>query len=169
MGYQNWSTPPEFMDWVNSYILASHGRPRIALDACATIDNAKAPQFIGPPECAGQPGYSLIDGLRSSWATHGTVWCNPGFSHCPVWLAKAHKECEAGVRALVLTHACHGSGWFREFLPGVRTVYLINPRINFLPPKGVKPSSNPKDNLLWYFDPGNRPNYPEFVYPPAWR
>jgi hypothetical protein len=170
MGFQNWATPHAFIQWVEREILPTYGFAEFGLDACAEAHNAKAPRFLAPPSndqtlgpnCAG------INGLNASWANYGAVWCNPGFSACCPWLDKAAAEADQGVTSLVLTHACHGARWFRSRLAAATAIYLINPRINFLPPEGVTPSSNNRDSYLWIFDAQNCSDE-KFIYPNSWR
>jgi phage N-6-adenine-methyltransferase len=66
-------TIPEVFDpWNRRY--------RFTLDAAASPDNAKCPAF-----------YSLeTSGLTHPWS--GRVWCNPPYSKCAAWVAKAHDE-----------------------------------------------------------------------------
>jgi hypothetical protein len=152
MGYQNWATPPEFITWVEREVLPVYGFTRFGLDACAEPGNAKAPyyfaaQCVTPEACIG------IDGLKQSWAGYGAVWCNPGFSACGKWLGKAGYELDAAsVTAVVLTHATHVPDWYHDAKRHADR-WLVWPRVNFLPPPGVKPSSNNRDSMLWVFSP----------------
>lgn len=154
MGFQNWATPPAFIAWCQREVLPVYGFTEFGLDACAERHNAKAPRFLAPVGhdlalCLGCVG---IDGLSASWVNYGAVWCNPGFSACAAWLAKAVKEREQGVTSLVLTHATHTAGWYHQHKK-LADRWLITPRINFLPPEGVTPSSNNRDSLLWVVSP----------------
>lgn len=170
MGFQNWATPPAFIEWCEKEVLPTYGYDRFSLDACAEPHNTKALRFLAPVEsdqCMG-PGCVGVNGLNASWANYGAVWCNPGFSACAQWLDKAASEAEKGTTSLVLTHACHGARWFGARLAKANAVYLINPRINFLPPEGVEPSSNNRDCYLWVFSGRCRPTQ-KFVYPHPWR
>lgn len=170
MGYQNWATPPAFIEWCEREVLPTYGYDRFGLDACAEPHNAKAPRFLAPVGTYDYhaQGLTAFDGLSASWTNYGAVWCNPGFSACAQWLDKAASEAERGTTSVVLTHACHGARWFRTRLAKANAVYLINPRINFLPPEDVEPSSNPKDSLLWVFSGRCRP-VQQFIYPNPWR
>lgn len=170
MGFQNWATPPAFIEWCEKEVLPTYGYDRFGLDACAEPHNAKAPRFLAPAGYLGHyaQGLTAFDGLRASWANYGAVWCNPGFSACAQWLDKAASEAERGTTSLVLTHACHGARWFGARLAKANAVYLINPRINFLPPEDVEPSSNNRDSYLWVFSGRCRP-VQKFIYPNAWR
>lgn len=170
MGFQNWATPPAFIEWCEREVLPTYGYDSFGLDACAEPHNCKAPRFLAPvgsDHCLGL-GCIGFDGLKASWANYGAVWCNPGFSECAKWLDKAATEAERGTTSLVLTHACHGARWFRARLAKATTVWFINPRINFIPPEDVEPSSNNRDSYLWIFSGRCRPTQ-QFVYPNAWR
>ena len=169
MGFQTWATPPAFIQWCQREVLPVYGFTEFGLDACAERHNAKAPRFLAPVgydqgsclECVG------IDGLNASWANYGAIWCNPGFSDCAKWLDKAAAEAERGTTSLVLTHACHGAKWFRKRKEQATAIWLINPRINFLPPADVTPTSNTRDSYLWVFSGRCRP-VQQFVYPNPW-
>ena len=171
MGFQTWATPPAFIQWCERDVLPVYGFSEFGLDACAEPHNSKAPRFLAPVDgelymtlgCVG------IDGLRASWANYGAVWCNPGFSECAKWLDKAAAEAERGVTSLVLTHACHGARWFRKRKEQASAIWLINPRINFLPPEGVTPTSNNRDSYLWVFSGKFCNPVQKFIYPNPWR
>ena len=61
-GKDDWETPHEFFDQLNSEFSFS-------VDACATAENAKCPRFFTPEQ----------NGLVQDW-TKETVWCNPPYS-----------------------------------------------------------------------------------------
>lgn len=170
MGFQNWATPPAFIAWCEREVLPVYGFSEFGLDACAEPHNCKARRFLAPSEdvLTHGPGCVGVNGLRASWANYGAVWCNPGFSECAKWLDKAAVEADEGVTSLVLTHACHGAKWFRKRKEQASGIWLINPRINFLPPEGVTPTSNNRDSYLWVFDAQNRSDE-KFIYPNPWR
>lgn len=171
MGFQNWATPPAFIQWCAKEVLSGYGFAEFGLDACAQPQNAKAPRYIAPEGFVfvGVNGCVGTDGLRRSWANYGAVWCNPGFSECAKWLDKAAAESEEGVTSLVLTHACHGAKWFRKRKEQASAIWLINPRINFLPPEGVTPTSNNRDSYLWVFSSKFCNPVQKFIYPNPWR
>jgi len=171
MGFQNWATPPAFIKWCEKEVLPTYGYDQFSLDACAEPHNAKALRFLAPVEsdqCMG-PGCIGVNGLNASWANYGAVWCNPGFSACAQWLDKAASEAEKGTTSLVLTHACHGARWFRKRKEQATAIWLINPRINFLPPEGVTPTSNNRDSYLWVFSGKFCNPVQKFIYPNPWR
>jgi phage N-6-adenine-methyltransferase len=56
-------------------------RFRFTLDAAAAPHNAKTPRYFTRAD----------DGLAQSWAGE-RVWCNPPFSDCRAWVAKAWEE-----------------------------------------------------------------------------
>ncbi len=167
MGFQTWATPPTFIEWCQREVLPNYGYTDFGLDACAEPHNAKASHFLAPVgrDLESTPGCVGVDGLNASWGNYGAVWCNPGFSDCARWLAKAREELENGVTSLVLTHATHTSGWYHEH-KWLADRWLISPRINFLPPIGVTPSSNTRDSLLWVYSPTAGG---DIIEPGSWR
>lgn len=171
MGFQTWATPPAFIAWCAKEVLPGCGFAEFGLDACAEPHNSKAPRFLAPVGCDLGSGLNCVgtDGLRASWANYGAVWCNPGFSECAKWLDKAAAEADKGVTSLVLTHACHGARWFRKRKEQASAIWLINPRINFLPPEGVTPTSNNRDSYLWVFSGKFCNPVQKFIYPNPWR
>lgn len=155
MGYQNWQTPPAFIQWCERRVLPHYGFDEFGLDACAEPHNAKASRFLAPEshDLGLTHGCVGIDGLSASWGDYGAVWCNPGFSECGKWLDKAAAESRAGVTSLVLTHLTCTAQWFHRAKSFAPDRWYPGQRIQFLPPEGVTPSSNPKDSLLWVFGP----------------
>jgi len=155
MGFQNWATPPAFIEWCEREVLPTYGYDRFGLDACAEPHNAKAPRFLAPVGCYDYhaQGLTAFDGLNASWANYGAVWCNPGFSACREWLRKARHEREASdVTSLNLSHLTTTAKWYHEN-KRIADRWIIPQRIHFLPPEGVVPSSNNRDSLLWVHSP----------------
>lgn len=168
MGFQTWATPPAFIQWCEREVLPVYGFTKFGLDVCAQAQNAKAPNYIAPPGFVffGVNGCVSTDGLSSSWADYGAAWCNPGFSECAQWLTKAKVEREQGVTSVVLTHLTTTAKWYHQAKKQADR-WLVPQRINFLPPEGVKPSSNNRDSLLWVFSP--RIDLPRIFEPKQWR
>lgn len=137
---QCYATPPEFWDAVNEEFY-------FQLDAAASPENAKCPRFIT----------HAMDALQTDWVTPDTgvlrVWCNPPFKVMMPWVFKAHTEAQRDPSAVVCVLApMSAAPWLTEFCYASATeIRLLYPRIQFLPPTGVKPSSNAKDNMLIVF------------------
>lgn len=101
------------------------------------------------------------DGLRKRWS--GRVWCNPPFSNCGVWVAKAWAEstrCE--VIAMLLPAVRTDLGWWQRLVepfrdrrdhhrPALLTAHFLPGRPRFRSPGGGKPGSPPFGCvlLLW--------------------
>lgn len=62
-------------------------RFRFTLDAAAAPHNAKTPRYFTRAD----------NGLAQSWASE-RVWCNPPFSDCRSWVAKAWSEWSGRIR-----------------------------------------------------------------------
>ena len=143
-----WATPPEL--W--AAICAEFGTP--LLDVCASAQNAKCGLYYTEEQ----------DGLKQPWLRDGGLnFCNPGYSNVVPWLEKAAQEAQLGACSIVLTHVTLSGGDGRN-RTGVKPYFqqacsihmLLNPRVQFLPPAGVKATSNAKDNMIWGFAPGRK-------------
>lgn len=123
-----WATPPEFINWVE----AVYGK--ITLDVCASAHNAKADKYFTEAD----------DGLSQSWETPGWAWCNPPGSQVERWVAKALTQ----PQVLILVQQGTETPWFRDLVQGSIEVLLLSPRIQFVPPEGIKKTSNPRNYAL---------------------
>lgn len=121
---------------------AEHG---FTLDAAANADNAKLARFYD----------RAADGLAKSWEGE-TVWCNPPYSACGAWVAKAIREVrEGGCRKVVLLLPANRTEqrWWQTMIEpyrdrgrGIRTRF-IGGRLKFAAaprtsPDAVKPGEN---------------------------
>lgn len=168
---QEWATPPEFLDWVRSKVLPLYGGRDFTLDVCATSQNRVTQYFIGPPD---HPNHSDLvgrDGLSPDvpWTCSDFAWCNPGYALVMPWMMKACEQARMGNRICVLTHAQHSTKWHEFAHTAATAVYLINPRINFIPAAGITSSQNNKDNVLWVFTPVRPAAGAAYIYPELWR
>lgn len=76
----DWCTPRDFFDMLNQEF-------HFTLDAAATDETALCPDYYTPE----------TDGLANSWATSGSVWCNPPYGReIGKWVKKAHTEALRG-------------------------------------------------------------------------
>lgn len=131
-----WSTPPDL--W--QAICAEFGTP--LLDVCASAKNAKCGLFYTEAQ----------NGLVQPWLRDGGLnFCNPGYSNVAPWLEKAYQEAQFGACSIVLTHVTLAARVKPYFAEAVSIHMLLNPRVQFLPPAGVKATSNAKDNMIWGF------------------
>lgn len=100
------------------------------LDAAASPSNAKTPLYLD----------AMNDGLLAHWHDYGhRVWCNPPYSQCREFVAKAALEQQHGVTSVLLipsrtdTKYWHAHIWDREHhrpRPGVE-IRFIKGRLKF--------------------------------------
>jgi phage N-6-adenine-methyltransferase len=85
------------------------------LDPCATVENAKCPNFYTQEQ----------DGLRQRWT--GRVWCNPPYGRTiGLWLEKARQSVRAGDAELVvcLVPARVDTRWWNNFCADTEFEFL---------------------------------------------
>jgi phage N-6-adenine-methyltransferase len=139
-----WATPWEFFEALDRVFC-------FGIDVCASMGNAKCERF-----------YALErgeDGLALPWAADGPAWCNAGFSGLVPWFDKAIAEAERGVVAVCLSHAATGTHWWNDRAGFASEVWLLYPRIQFVPPEGVEASHNARDSVLTVFTPWSVERY----------
>lgn len=112
------------------------------LDAAASDQNALCERYFTLAD----------DGLSESWRGE-RVWCNPPYSDCAAWVAKANYEGAADLIAMLLPANRTEQRWWQDFIEphrderGLSTRFLPG-RIRFDTPPGT------------YADPrGNRPPF----------
>lgn len=89
-----------------------HAEHLFTLDAAATRENAKCPQFFDRE----------VNGLLQSWAGH-VVWCNPPFSDLLSWVRKARWETVHGgcLKVVMLLPANRSEQpWWQDYIEPVR-------------------------------------------------
>jgi phage N-6-adenine-methyltransferase len=111
---EDWATPQAFFDHLNT----KYG---FTLDACATADNAKCPNYFTPDD----------DALTKRWK--GTVFCNPPYSHnIGRWVRKAREEALRGATVVMLIPARTDTSWFHKYIfGGARELYFVSGRLRF--------------------------------------
>lgn len=97
-----WTTP-------DAFFAELHREFKFTLDAAASRDNCKVPNYRGPdhvwPECR--------NGLVFDW--NGVVWLNPPYSKCREFIAKAAEEAHAGhCTAVCLVPSRTDTRWWHE-------------------------------------------------------
>lgn len=97
-----WSTPQDFYD-------ALHEEFDFDVDAAAQAGSAKSDNWYGP-------GSALMsDALVGPWPC-ATYWCNPPYSRCREFVAKAAAERLRGSLTVMLVPARTDTRWFHEHL-----------------------------------------------------
>ena len=101
-----WATPQAIYE-------ALHAEFHFEVDAAATRDNKKCPAYYGLDHVL--PCYQ--DALIADWREVATRhWCNPPYSRCREFVAKAAAERVRGVLTVMLVAAWTGTRWFHEHL-----------------------------------------------------
>lgn len=141
---QCWRTPPELWDRILSIY-----NPTV--DLAANGENHLCSEWFGPDH----PDPERRDGLTGYVSPYGTLYCNPGFSFMGVWCKRVRELTRSGVPCgVVMSPVSTSTKWWREWAMTADEVILLTPRVQFLPPEGVKGSSNSHDNCLLIYRSG---------------
>jgi len=99
--------------------------------------------------------YFTVDdnGLEQHW--EGNTWLNPPYSKDLIgkFMHKLVNHYVNGdvEQAIVLTNACQDTQWFNDTLALHATAYCFpSKRIQFIPPQGIKASSNSRGQVFTY-------------------
>jgi len=147
MGKSNrseWRTPPVFVDLVVKRML-------LTVDVCATKNNSVLPVYITPE----------MDALSANtrWCVvakerHVTprFYCNPPYDDVMPWINACFRHTRLlGAVAFLLLHDNFSAPWFEELMRCANEIWLLQPRIAFLPPPDVKESTNSRSSMLAVF------------------
>lgn len=112
------------------------------LDVCAEAHNSKANRFFSEQD----------NGLAQTWDA-ASVWCNPPYSNIPPWIEKAILETREGrTSVVVMLLPARTDTWFHRLreleAEGRAHLVFTRGRIQFIPPPGVKASTNNAGNLV---------------------
>lgn len=143
-----WATPADLFE-------ALRREFDLCADAAATAENTKFPDYFGL-DCG-------KDALSENWRQFGSLsrfWCNPPYSKCREFVAKAAAERLRGVLTVMLLPARTDTRWFHEHLwqtgaggwvgprPGIE-VRFIKGRLKF----GISKDSAPFPSMVVVFRP----------------
>ena len=95
----DWATPDAFFAALNAEFA-------FGLDAAASPDNAKLPVY-------------LTDALQVDWGAlsgHRAVWCNPPYSRCREFIAKASLEASRGLTVVCLVPSRTDTRWWHDYV-----------------------------------------------------
>ena len=153
---QRWRTPDDFWNKVNAEF-------HFDLDAAASPDNARCARYYTPEQD------SLSD--KCPWITEDTrrVWINPGFSDMRPWVEKAIEQTSVWANedavVCILGLIAPSSDWWKMVSCYADEVRLIGgKRIQFIPPPGIKKSSNARENCLLVFSGKPEPAHKIFTW-----
>ena len=94
--------------------VVEHAEFDFDVDAAATAGNAKSDNWYGPDSIL------ITDALAEPWQ-YATHWCNPPYSKCRDFVAKAALERLRGALTVMLLPARTDTRWFHEYLWDART------------------------------------------------
>jgi phage N-6-adenine-methyltransferase len=109
-----WETPQSFFDALNREF-------RFGLDAAATRENTKCPDYLGPdrddPRFRDALAVSWRFALDFTWGEwHRAIWLNPPYSKCAEFVAKAAAEQREGVTTVMLIPARTDTRYFHAHI-----------------------------------------------------
>lgn len=150
---QEWRTPPEFIE-----ALQKISHYPIELDVAASNENTVAPYYF----------HKENSGLCHKWITKEIrhAFCNPGFNDMWPWISHADGELirlkldsysilPDRVKSFeidILGLCAPSTEWFSRAAKFATTIYLLSPRVQFLPPDPrIVRTSNSRENALFRF------------------
>ena len=146
---QEWRTPPEFIE-----ALQKISHYPIELDVAASNENTVAPYYF----------HRENSGLECTWITKEIrhAFCNPGFNDMRPWVDKAIDEImeNQSIRHEIdiLGLCAPSTEWFSRAAKFATTIYLLSPRVQFLPPDPrIVRTSNSRENALFRFTEKQKP------------
>lgn len=113
-----WTTPRDLFEGLRAEF-------DLTVDAAALRHNALCSDYYGPDNLDNP------DALAADWAELGTWrrhWCNPPYSRCREFVAKAAAERQRGVLSVLLLPARTDTRWFHESLWQSGGAGYIGPR-----------------------------------------
>lgn len=133
MNRDNAETPQYVFDWFDDWF-------NFDCDVCASKENTKCACYISKEMHQG-----------TFWGAMN--WCNCPFSQTEWWLGAVAFRARAGRSTLMLLNSVLDTAYIQPFIPKMDRIWILSPRIQFTPPKGVKYSSNPKGQIACLFTP----------------
>ncbi len=119
------------------------------VDAAANMRNKKCQEFFGPDN----DNPAKRNALTIPWG-HNTVWINPPYSDIAPWLRKAYVESQEGATVVVLIPLDPSTKWWTEWAMRATEIrFLTGARVQFVPPPGVKKTSNPHASAVLIYRP----------------
>jgi len=144
---QEWRTPGDLFALL-------HAEFGFDIDVAASVDNTKCSDFLDENADALDDLTRWFRGFNSRLS----AFCNPPYTASNgglrAWVWKAYSETQAtpGATAVMLVNYDASTQWFmlaRKLCTEIRV--LSGKRVQFVPPLGIKPSSNSKGQALLIF------------------
>lgn len=130
-----WMTPPELWEPLNAIF-------RFTLDVCASKENSLCRKFFSKED----------SGLDADWGAH-SCWMNPPGDDYVAWLRKASRAPHRGASVVAITNDDTSTDWFHDYALLAAEIYLLTPRVRFVPVEGIPESSNSSGSHLLVFRP----------------
>lgn len=162
-GKDDWATPQYIVDWCADHL----GIEGFDLDACAKVDSAKAPEWIGPD----REDELERDAMAGPWRRGKGptwVWFNPPYSRKGGGIGKWCERAMIAARDEACVVACcvfaktETVAW-HESISKAHEVFFIRGRLRFVDPitglapmdKKGQPQSAPAPSILVFWRPGH--------------
>ncbi len=142
-----WQTPQHIFD-------ACDGRySGFVRDMAATEENTLCEAYCTSKRIRRYCEYQFENALTYDWnLMRGSLWCNPPYGPVgtiPVWLKYASKF-RRNTRVFLLPNDT-STAWWHEYVHKVNEVVFIQGRVQFIPPPGIKKTSNPWPSVIFVF------------------
>lgn len=144
---QCWSTPASLFGPLNYEF-------GLQLDCAANKYNAQRPDYITEEMDALSITTPWVGHLMRSGVRVTRPFLNPGFSNIMPWVQRMYHEVQKSPAAVgvVVTLCAPSSKWWQFCYWNARQIRLLGPkRPQFVPPPGVEPSSNARENAVVIF------------------
>jgi phage N-6-adenine-methyltransferase len=144
MANDNWETPPELFNLLNSHF-------HFTLDVAASHENHKCIRYFT----------ELSNGLMQEW--DGVCWCNPPYSDIMPWVMKAADEVIKGVTTVMLLPVDTSTKWFEQCFLTANDIIFLQPRVQFVGSTGSPRWANMlvvwQPDILRYMTSGNQMSF----------
>ena len=145
---QCWSTPGDLFTVLDDEF-------HFTLDCAANSHNSQCRKYIG------EKADALSDGQAWASVNHISLFLNPGFNNPMPWVQKMNAEVERtpGSVGVVIGIAACSTKWWAFCNEHASEIGLLGgKRPQYVPPPGIKKTSNPKDGAVIIFRHGSRRN-----------
>ena len=137
----SWATPTYFYDY---YRL----KYNIKMDICASENNHKHSKYLTEEDDALTTD-RIVEECKGEY-----VWCNPPYSNVTPWVELAIRNQEQGVGTIMLVKNDPSTKWMERAFDTADVIeFIVGGRVQFIPPEGVKMSSNNFSSVVIVYHP----------------
>lgn len=147
-----WGTPQYVFNWLDR-------RFRFDLDGCATKDNAKLSDYLGPDRDIEWMKSFLTDEIWLDLEPgffHCSIFVNPPYSDVTPFIKQAKRLRDSGHLVVMLLNNDKSTQWYQNHIHNVanEVIDIIGGRIAFIHPvTGKEIKGNSKGQMVVVFDP----------------